>query len=338
MERKLVSIQTINKIEEIPGADFIVKVDTLGWHLVAKKGEFDVGDKCVYFEVDSVLPDRPEFEFMRNKHFRVKTCKFKGTISQGLALPTSILPPGTPLEIGSDVTETLGVVKYEPAISAQLAGVVKGNFPSFLHKTDEIRIQSVPKVLERHSGKSFYVTEKVDGSSMTAYYRTHESLLEGEFGVCSRNLDLKETEGNSFWKVARELNLEGKLKSLNGSYSIQGELLGPGIQKNKYKLPNLILKVFNIFDIQQGRYLDFHELRETCHLLQLDMVPIVSENHVLQDTVDSLVELSRGASLLSRDSQREGLIFRPLREEQDEDLGRLSWKVISPSFLLKHDE
>lgn len=338
MERKLVSVQVVEKIEPILGADFIERVSILGWYCVAKKGEFQAGDKCCYFEIDSLLPETSWSEFMRNKHFRVKTIKLRSQISQGLALPTSILPPGTSLEIGSDITEILGVVKYEPAVSAQLAGVVKGNFPSFLHKTDEIRIQSVPKVLERHSGKSFYVTEKVDGSSMTVYYRTHESLLEGEFGVCSRNLDLKETEGNSFWKVARELNLEGKLKSLNGSYSIQGELLGPGIQRNKYKLPSLQLKVFNIFNIQQGSYLDFNELREVCHLLQLDLVPVVHESYVLQDTVDSLVEMSKGASLLSKDSQREGIIFRPLAEEQDEDLGRLSWKVISPSFLLKHDE
>lgn len=343
MERHLVSIQRIDKLEPILGADAIERASVLGWHLVVKKGEFREQDLCVFCEVDSVLPERPEFEFLRTRGFRIKTIKLRQQVSQGIAFPLSVLPQGSLVEVGQDVTEVLGVKKYEPQIPAQLSGKVKGNFPSFLHKTDEIRIQSVPKVLERHRDKTFYIAEKVDGSSLTVFYRTQESLTGGEFGVCSRNLELKEDleygpSKNSFWKIARDLDLENKLKSLGGSWAVQGELLGPGIQKNKYHLSALQLKVFNIFDIQQGRYLNYLAFKEMCARLTLDMVPIVSENYTLKDTVDTLVDMSKGISLLSQQTQREGLVFRPIVEDIDSELGRTSFKVLNPNFLLKYDE
>jgi RNA ligase (TIGR02306 family) len=251
MERKLASIQKVLDIQPIPNADAIECLTVLGWKVVAKKNEFKVGDLVVYFEVDSILKERPEVEFLRKSNFRIKTIKLRGQVSQGLCLPLSILAgevelPHDPYAEGDDVTSVLEVVKYEPYIPAQLAGTVKGSFPDFMHKTDEVRIQTVPSILTRHQNKKFYVTEKVDGSSMTVYLRN------GEFGVCSRNLELKETEGNSLWKTARELDLENKLKSLDRNMALQGELVGPGVQGNKYKLDKLNFFIFNIFDIDDG--------------------------------------------------------------------------------------
>jgi RNA ligase (TIGR02306 family) len=340
-ERKLASIQTILKLDPIPGADAIEKATVLGWELVVKKGEFHVGDPCVYIEVDAILPDRPEFEFLRARHFRIKTIRLRKQISQGIAFPLSILPETqreqmlkAPVDrlIGVDVTEMLGIIKYEPYIPAQLAGICKSTFPSWLVKTDETRIQAEPKVLDRHKGKSFYITEKVDGSSMTVYYR------DGEFGVCSRNLDLKEDENNSFWKKANELGLKEKMAALGKNYALQGELLGQGIQKNKYNFPDTRFYLFNIFDVDAHRFLDFPEFRTLANILCLSTVPIVEETHVLLEDVPTLVKLSNAPSLLNKATPREGIVLRPWTEERDEDLGRLSFKVINPEFLLKYDE
>jgi RNA ligase (TIGR02306 family) len=342
MERKLASIQRIDNLSPIPNADVIEVAQVLGWKCVTKKGEFKINDLGVYIEIDSILPDRPEFEFMKSRHFRVKTIRLRGQVSQGIIFPLSILPRDkfeelskAPVDkiLGLDVTEMLNIQKWEPYIPAQLAGKIKGNFPSFLQKTDEIRIQAVPKVLDRHQGGVFfYVTEKVDGSSFTAYYRN------GEFGVCSRNLELKEEEGNAFWKLARTLDLETKLRILNRNLAIQGEMAGMGIQKNKYNLSDVRLFIFSMFDIDNHKYLDFCEVLTLCKEFQLDTVPQVLGSYFLPKTVDEVVELSKGVSLLNKSIPREGLVFRPHEEAWDEDTGRLSFKAINPEFLLRYDE
>ena len=206
MERKLASVQRILSVAPIDGADAIVKATVLGWELVVKKDEFKPGDLCVYMEIDSLVPERPEFEFLRPRSFRIRTVRLRKQVSQGIAFPLSILPEGgSPAEEGLDVTTLLGVRKYEAPVSIQLSGQVKGSFPAFLRTTDEMRIQAFPEVLVRHRGTVFYLTEKLDGTSMTVYHR------QGEFGVCSRNWDLLEAPGNTLWRVARELGLEEKL-------------------------------------------------------------------------------------------------------------------------------
>jgi RNA ligase (TIGR02306 family) len=332
MERKLASVQDIIAIEQHPNADKLEIAKVLGWSCIVLKDQFKAGQKIVFIEPDAVLPERPEFEFMRPRHFRIKTIKLRGQVSQGLVFPMTILPVTTILDadLGDDVTEVLGIKKYEPYVPAHLAGQVKGNFPEFLHKTDEQRIQAVPEVLARWKGCGFQLTEKVDGTSMTVY------LKDCIFGVCSRNLDLKETEDNTYWKVARELKLEEKLQSLNGNYALQGEMLGQGIQKNKYELPNVRLKLFNIFNIDTGKYLDQDAFVAKAGLLGLDTVPLL-DWVVLDHTVEQLVELSKGNSKLNPKIPREGIVFRPEHEMYDSDLGRLSFKQINPDFLIKFD-
>lgn len=334
MDRKLASIQSVLDIQPIPNADAIEVLTVLGWKVVAKKGEFKVGDLVIYFEVDSILPESPEYEFLRKSNFRIKTIRLRGQVSQGLCLPLPTSPEGFPYTEGADLTLLLGVEKYEPYVPAQLAGICKGNFPSFLHKTDEMRIQAVPELLLKHQGKKFYVTEKVDGSSMTVY------LKDGEFGVCSRNMDLKETEDNSFWKVARELDLENKLRSFHTTnIALQGELVGPGVQGNKLKLEKLTMLLFNVFNINTGINFSFNDFEQIAKYLDLQTVPVVGINYTLPTTVDELVFYSQAKSALNKDVQREGIVLRPIVEEYSEDLrGRLSFKCINPEFLLKFNE
>jgi RNA ligase (TIGR02306 family) len=165
--RKLASIQKIWNIEPIEGADAIMKASVLGWQLVIRKDEFAIGDLCVYCEIDSIMPDKPEFEFVRSRGNRIKTIRLRGQISQGVCFPLSVLPSTLTIQEDMDVTELLGVTKFEPPIPANLAGEVKGMFPSFMPKTDETRVQVLQSVLDKFVGTKCYVAEKLDGSSTT---------------------------------------------------------------------------------------------------------------------------------------------------------------------------
>lgn len=334
MERKLAHIEEVLAVEPIANSDNLERLTILGWQVVAKKGEFKVEDLVVYIEVDSLLPEKPEFEFLRSKHFRIKTVRLRGQISQGIAFPCSILPEESSAgnyTVGDDVTELLGITKYEPPIPVHLSGEVKGNFPSWLVKTDEMRIQAVPEVLTRHPEKIFLVTEKLDGTSVTIYLR------DGEFGICSRNLELKESEGNTYWQVARKLNIEEKLRSAGTNICLQGELIGPGIQDNKYNLTERTIFFFNVFDIDTFSFRDVLDSRNFIESLGLSNVPVVSSSYLLPGQIEDLLVHATGTSLLNPSTPWEGLVFRPWQEARDPELGRLSFKLINPEFLLKYE-
>ena len=334
--RKLATIQKIKDLQPIAGADRIERATVLGWHVVVKKGDFQVGDYCVYCEIDSLLPEKPEFEFLRPRKFRIKTVRLRKQISQGIAFPTSILDDYEDVEIkeGADVTDLIGVKKYEPPIPITMGGNVKGAFPGFIPKTDEIRIQSVPDVLTRseNRGKRCYVTEKIDGTSATYY------LKDGEFGVCSRNLELRESEKNIHWIAARQYDLAARLRGLNQNIAIQVEIIGPKIQKNKYALAKPQLMVFNVFDINRYEFLSYEDFVSFTETLKLETVPILRDDYVLgQDDVDSLVRMSEGKSVVNPKILREGIVIRSVVETRDPEIGRLSFKVINPLFLLKFE-
>ncbi len=331
MERKLASIRTITNIQPIPDADSIEVVSIGGWKVVTKKGEYQVGDMCIYCEIDSFLPILPQYEFLRKSSykkmtdgtegFRLKTIKLRGQVSQGLVLPVSILPEGRELFEGMDVTGVLSITKYEPPIPASLSGQVKGMFPSFLQKTDEERVQNLSDVYPFNKSLRFYVTEKLDGSSATFYFK------DGVFGVCSRNLELKETPDNTFWKVARQLKLEEILGTLNENICLQGELIGEGIQGNPYKIKGQTVKFFNAFNIDEYRRLSFTEFSNLMNKFKLDTVPVLDENFNLPETIDELLLFAEGKSLLNTNTEREGLVIR----SQDVSI---SFKAISNKFLL----
>ena len=334
MERKLATIRVINDIRPIEGADMIELATVGGWNIVvAKNVGHKVGDHVVYCEIDSFLPIKEEFEFLRKSSykkmgdqegFRLKTIKLRGQVSQGLILPMSVFGDfsWTAYE-GLDVTNRLGIVKYEPPIPAELSGKVKGGFPSFLRKTDEERVQNLVKEYSEYkltSAHQFYMTEKLDGSSATFY------MNRGEFGVCSRNLELLETEGNTFWKVARELDLENKLKD-KGNICLQGELIGEGIQGNPYKIKGQTVHFFNGFDIDKQTKLGINEFLILLDEMGLTSVPILDVAMLLPDTVTGMLELAEGKSRLNDKTEREGVVVRSLDNT-------ISFKAISNKFLL----
>lgn len=351
--RKLASIQTVNAVEPIPNADAIERVRVLGWWVVAKKGEHAVGDRIVYCEIDSLLPELPPFEFLRKgcyraaieqggqvvqrAGFRIKTVRLRGQVSQGICFPLGIVPPGTPTDDGTDVTDLLGIIKHDPPPPANMAGRVKGTFPSFIPKTDETRVQVLEAVIERHRGKVFNVTEKLDGSSFTAFLR------DGTFGVCSRNLLLDETdESHLFIQLAKRLELGATLVRLRDKYgfdpAVQGEVIGPGVQASKYALGSAELRVFNVFDISASRLVDHDRALDLLREFRLEAVPQLG-TLTLDHDVDGLIRMAEGVSVLNPKVQREGIVLRPNAEEHDADVGgRLSFKAINPQFLLKYDE
>jgi RNA ligase (TIGR02306 family) len=330
-----VSIYTkIKEVEAIEGADAIEKAYVLGWQLVIRKGDFKVGDLCVYCEIDSIMPDKPEFEFVRTRSNRIKTIRLRGQISQGICFPLSVLPEDLEIVEDMDVTEIIGVINFEPPIPANLAAEVKGLFPSFIPKTDETRVQVLEKVLNTYAGTSCYVTEKLDGSSVTFYMR------EGEFGVCSRNLDLQFNESNSMWKFAIENRLEEKLEALNMNIALQGEIIGEGIQKNKYRSRGQSIYFFNVFEIDAYRYFSLHEVKGLLTDLELKMVPVLEENYLLENSIEALISKSKMKSVLNKDTIAEGIVIRPVEEKIDKYVmqGRVSFKAINPDFLIKYDE
>ena len=336
MERKLASIRKISDLSPIEGADKIELATIDGWKVVvAKDVNHKVGDLIVYCEVDSFLPIREEFEFLRkssykkmadgNEGFRLKTIKLRGQISQGLIVPLDVLlkcgVSSDDVYEGLDVTGTLGIVKYEPPIPAQLAGMVKGNFPSFLKKTDEERVQNLTKEYAIYSLDKFYVTEKLDGSSVTYYVK------DGVFGVCSRNLDLLEDENNSMWKFAIESGLRDRLVGLGKNLAVQGEIIGEGIQGNPYQRIGQTVRIFNGFDIDKYDYLSLSELIELVKTLEVKTVPILDLDFTLPDTIDELLLTAEGKSILNIKTEREGLVIR----SHDR---KISFKAISNKFLL----
>ena len=341
MERKLASIRKISDLSPIEGADKIELATIDGWKVVvAKDVNHKVGDLIVYCEVDSFLPIEPEFEFLRkssykkmsdgNEGFRLKTIKLRGQISQGLILPLKdayvVFKRNTPnIDMdwfeGLDVTEMLNIIKYEPPIPAQLSGMVKGNFPSFLKKTDEERVQNLSKEFESYRNEQFYVTEKLDGSSVTYYVK------DEVFGVCSRNLDLLEDENNSMWKFASETGLRDRMVKLGKNIAIQGEIIGEGIQGNPYQRIGQTVKIFNGFDIDKYDYLSLDELLGLVKTLEVKTVPILDLDFTLPKTIDELLLMAEGKSVLNLKTEREGLVIR----SHDR---KISFKVISNKFLL----
>ncbi|WP_297419402.1 RNA ligase family protein [Clostridium sp.] len=360
--RKLASIQIIKNLKPIIGADKIECAEILGWECVVKKGEFNIGDKIVFIEVDSQVPDKPEFEFLKDRKFRVRTIKLRKQISQGLALPITILPKGNYNE-GDDVTEIIGVKKYDsegeleqkliqdkinksnnkiakflsryPWYRKLFFKPKKGSFPSFISKTDETRIQNIPNIVNQEKDTEFQVTEKLDGQSGTYFLVKKPKKLffkqQYEFGVCSRNLHLPTSNNSSYWTIAKQYNIEKVLHKLIGDNQyivLQGEILGEGIQGNKYKITGYDFYAFNLK--YPNKQIDSVTASKTLKNEGIKFVPILETNFKLKDSVSEMVEYAKGKSTLLP-ILREGVVIRNYNKN-------LSFKTINPEFLLKNDD
>jgi RNA ligase (TIGR02306 family) len=211
-----------------------------------------------------------------------------------------------------------------------LAGEVTGMFPGWIQKTDQERVQNLTEEFDHWLGEQhvWEVTEKLDGSSMTVYLR------DGEFGVCSRNLELKPSETNSLWKVAVRNDLELKLRRANRNLALQGELIGEGIQGNPYKQKGQEFFLFDIYDIDTSKYLTPAERNAFVEEHDIKHVPVLAFGAELWDTlginsIDNILKFAEGKSVMGMiGCEREGLVFKS-------KVMQCSFKAISNKFLLK---
>lgn len=341
MERKLASIQKIKNVVNHPNADRLDIVQVLGWFCITKRDEFKAGDWCVYFEIDSILPPWECFSFLADKKYRVKTMKLRGALSQGLALPLSIfdncLNKPAIIDEGIDVTDIIGVTKYEPIQEfwTKLRGDIQNKFPSFCRKSDEIRIQTVvPNIFTDIIGERMVCTIKQDGTSGTFYFNN------GDYGVCSRNFQLKEKADNVYWFISNKYDIENKLRKLGKNIQIIGEICGPGIQRNPLNLKEPELFVFTGFNIDEQKYINHPDLQILCKQLDLNMVPIIDDNFIFTNenaNLDFLLNFAKGY-YKGTNHFREGVVFRSYIEKYNYLLdGRTSFKVINNDYLLKEE-
>lgn len=346
MARQLARIVRIDSIRPIEGADTIEAAVVGGWTIVTKKGDFQPGDLAVYFEIDSFLPaGNPAWQFLVDKSARVyegqtghvlRSMRLRGQVSQGLllgmqSLSSAALPPEL-LVPGLEVTDLLGVLKYEPPIPAELAGLARGLFPSRVPKTDQERIQNLAYELggwqaAGDAGElTWEVTEKLEGASCTYAW------LDGELHVCSRNIDLLETEGNSLWMLARKLEIEEKLRALfrTRNVALQGELVGFGVQGNIYGLNNQRFYLYDAYDVDGASYYRSGARRDLAKEMGVEHVPVIQERFVLnsQCSMDYLLTKADGDSALKKGQLREGEVYKALEKP-------VSFKVVSNKYLLK---
>jgi RNA ligase (TIGR02306 family) len=329
----LASVQKIISVESIPNADRIEKVKVLGWDCIVKKGLFNPGDLCIYIEIDTLIPkyllteDKQDTEMIR-----LKTIKMKGQLSQGLVLPIDYLNKYCILDwrdivavekfiVDVDVTNWLGIKKYEKSIDIELNGNPEGNFPEFITKTDEMRLQSYPEMLQLLKGKPYYITTKIDGTSATFYNK------DEIFYACSRNLKIKENPNSAYWNIAYKYRID---EILPEGFCIQGEIAGPRIQQNKLGLKELELFIFNIIGLNSGKRLHLSEQEYFCSYFGLPMVDVIDRGDSFNYTFEKLMEIADNLNY-PNGAKAEGIVIR----SQDQSI---SFKVVSNKFLLKNGE
>jgi RNA ligase (TIGR02306 family) len=347
-------IAEITHLVPIRDADAIEKaVINAGWPVVVKKGEFEVGAKVLYFEIDSWVPTelapflskgKEPREYNGVKGEKLRNIKLRGCRSQGLVLPISLITTVkdvVSVQINSDVFfskegiepikvekgallgDLLGVQKWE-APEGFASGNAKGNFPTAVPKTDAERIQNLRRDLEDWiaRGLTFEVTEKLHGTSFTAL------VIDGEFGVCSRNLLLQEGEG-TYWSVAEKHGLKEKMLAMGRNFAVQGEIIGPGVLGNQYMLPESEVFVFNVFDIDKKGYVTPSERHSVIEELGLKHVPVLENVMFFEGTtIDMLLEHAEGRSAING-SEREGLVFKCIEDPS------IQFKAVSNIWLDK---
>lgn len=312
----LVYIGKIIDLQTIEGADFIVSATVVcgkggKWRGIVRKIDFSIGDRCVVFLPDSLIPERSDMEFMKASNWRVKMRRFKGAPSEVVIIPTQL-----DLAIGVDCTTHFGVIKYNKPIPVDLQGLAKGNFPDFIPKTDEPNYQRHPELVDSLVDKPYYITEKADGSSTTAY------KWKGQFGVCSRNLELQRNEDNGYWKIAIKYNLE---ENLPEGIALQWETCGPKIQSNPMGLTEISGFAFSAYNIQEHTYLTMHEFSLLCRKLKFPTVKLIAmDASFSKEGIETL-----GEGLYSNRKQREGVV---VRSQANIGHAPISFKVINLNF------
>lgn len=393
-KRNLASIQTIKAINPIPDADSIEVASILSWNVVVRKGEFKVGDKIVYFEIDSFLPDSERYSFVGKRRinpitlntanetygYRLATAVLRKQVSQGLALKFEELDPTfasvtqeelvdmlSKMSVGSDVTELLGVTKFDRPEIAHDFGALVAPFPShFVSKTDEERIQNEPASYKQILGQPYYISTKVDGTSITNIW--HESEL-----ICATRNNVLE-KFNAVENFLRKNGVFGNLEKFKDNVIFQSEFYGVGIQKNPLGIQdkrlatftviqgNKILGLENMLDVVGKLGLEIPEIMEigsndneqikrilrkieeinstreevdpvksTSGPLKIVVQKVVTKN--FDYSIAEIIERLNGTVYSTSGKLQEGGVIRPLADVEGRE--PVSFKVINNKFLIK---
>jgi RNA ligase (TIGR02306 family) len=329
---QLTKIVKITELNPIDGADRIERATVLGWSVVVRKAIHKVGDTVLFVFPDSKIPKKfLDESYEGDEKVRLKTVKMKGQYSAGLILPLSVLPQDTELDINKDYADILGIEKYEAPIPANLSGKVLGSFPTHLvSKTDELNYRSNPEAIaelgeERFKGVEFIATLKLDGTSAT--YAYNKQTMQNAFRVCSRNLELERDEENTYWKIAKQYQIEEKLKEHNLFLGIQGEIVGESIQGNPMKLKGQHFYVFLIKDLEEGRWLGWDEMVEICNKIGLQTVPVIARYR--NDELPHISDLQIFANKLtySNGGHAEGMVLRTVNPIYSNTLAKSWWSL-----------
>ena len=340
---KLAIVTKVLELSPIEGADKIERATILGWHVVVKKDIHKVDDFVVMIFPDSLVPKKYlDDTYQGDEKVRLKTVKMKGQYSAGLALPLSVVMekhPSRTFYDGDEVSVLLDIEKWVAPVGSSVSGDAKGNFPtSIISKTDEYNFRSEPRALaevreeDRFKNQDFVATLKCDGSSGTFIYKN------GEFKVCSRNLELKETEGNAFWQVAKKYKLEEALSFGGAEMAIQGEVCGPGIQANPMKLKELTFFAFLLRDVKNHQWKDWDFTRMFCELHKIPTVEVLHRfNSYSFPSNEELQKMANDAKYDFGRTNAEGIVVRPVAPIKSYALQKDWWslKVMNQPYDMK---
>ena len=350
-DRELATVVKILTIEPIKGADFIELATVLGYQCVISKSDnFKPNDLVIYFRVDSILDiTDPNMDFMAESKGRLKTMRKKNVLSQGLLAPLSWLINRdngkyneeyiTSLVEGDDVTLHMGVKKYvAPEELGQYISSrtkVKGifddreDFPDFLKKTDEYRLQDKPRYMIELQKKPIIITRKEDGQSGTFF------LKDGKFGICGRNYMWIQpsNDARTYYHIAEKYGMEEKLRSIGRNIAIQGEIIGPKIGGNRLNQAEYTFEVFKIWDIDNKMFLSWNEVKSICAKHDLMTVPELKWPINKELTVKNFIEFTEDVKYVNygKGIFGEGIVVQTLEPPIS------SFKIVSRKYLEKHN-
>ena len=362
----LAVVSTIQSLAPIEGKDRIVLAKVQNYDTIVQKGEFNVGDAVVYVFYDSILPVKPEFEFLRKRcwtekwqGFRIRPMKLGGIVSEGLVLPMSVLPERKkPYKQGEVVTDALEIRRYDPEALLENQSQKKDNwflnifmryawfrkfynrfvrkvkpktgYPAWIDKSDEENIEKIWDDISKYPDTKYIITEKMEGQAASF------SIEKGKFKVYSHNFSV--TSGN--WvEVAKIYGLEEKMKKWCKQrgwdrFCIQGEVCGPGIQGNIYGFPALRLFLYGGFHSDHTRF-TMQELLDFSKINNIPVVPVLGTDVKLGDIgdLDAIIKFADGQSVIKNNNKpvlREGVVWRT------ED-GRIHFKNKSRQYKVWFD-
>ena len=305
---------------------------------------------------------------------KIKTIKLRGVVSQGLLMPLDKFPEitsrievidskkyflvdggeigckGAVPVVGADVTELLKVEHYDevkeqlqPETGSPISADAMGKFPELLGpRTDEERIQNLGDWFEKMKGRRWQITCKHDGTSCTIAYSPSVDSENPDI-VCSRNLRLKRETADGkipiYWKMAEKYDILNKLKTvyeetLGHEFMVQGEIVGPGIQKDRNKENEYMFLCFRIWDVKEQKYLNPDETVKFCETYGIPHVQVIKTDFPFFDEITTMEEALKFAEGKTKEgNEREGVVLKTV-----DDLPYASFKIVSNRYLMKQED